>query len=326
MLDGYVDCSPSAHGVVGLPGRRARVRRGGRARRGRAGPRPRGPRPRGPPHAGRLRRRRRCSMRCWPPVPATTANTSPDRDQSARACTAAGYPEPVVNGVQRALLRVWRHVPRPVRRWVVRLAAPSFTVGARLRGRARRRQRSCSCASTYRDGWGLPGGLIKRREDVADCARREVARGGRPRRRAARRTRCRRRQPAAAHRRRVPGATARRGRSGVGARHARPRSARSAGSPPATCRRCSTRRSRRSWRWRRARSATGRRRRGTGCREPPTPRAVRATGRSSGRRRPRQPASWRADEPHAATSAGVGGSTRQRESASTRRRCCAEQG
>ena len=27
----------------------------------------------------------------------------------------------------------------------------------------------------YRDGWGLPGGLIKRNEDVADCARREVA-------------------------------------------------------------------------------------------------------------------------------------------------------
>ncbi len=27
----------------------------------------------------------------------------------------------------------------------------------------------------YREGWGLPGGLIKRREDIAVCARREVA-------------------------------------------------------------------------------------------------------------------------------------------------------
>jgi 8-oxo-dGTP diphosphatase len=26
----------------------------------------------------------------------------------------------------------------------------------------------------YRNGWGLPGGLIKRNEEVADCARREV--------------------------------------------------------------------------------------------------------------------------------------------------------
>jgi len=68
---------------------------------------------------------------------------------------------------------VWRHVPRRVRRWVVRVAAPSFTVGAacvveRADGQI------LLVRLTYRDGWGLPGGLIKRREDVADCARREV--------------------------------------------------------------------------------------------------------------------------------------------------------
>jgi 8-oxo-dGTP diphosphatase len=79
----------------------------------------------------------------------------------------------VVNGVQRALIRVWRHVPRRVRRWIVRAAAPSFTVGAACvveRGDGR----ILLVRLAYRDGWGLPGGLIKRREDVADCARREV--------------------------------------------------------------------------------------------------------------------------------------------------------
>jgi 8-oxo-dGTP diphosphatase len=79
----------------------------------------------------------------------------------------------VVNGVQRALIRVWRHVPRRVRRWIVRVAAPSFTVGAACvveRGDGR----ILLVRLAYRDGWGLPGGLIKRREDVADCARREV--------------------------------------------------------------------------------------------------------------------------------------------------------
>jgi ADP-ribose pyrophosphatase YjhB (NUDIX family) len=79
----------------------------------------------------------------------------------------------VVNGVQRALIRVWRHVPRRIRRWIVRVAAPSFTVGAACvveRGDGR----ILLVRLAYRDGWGLPGGLIKRREDVAACARREV--------------------------------------------------------------------------------------------------------------------------------------------------------
>jgi len=78
----------------------------------------------------------------------------------------------VIAGVQRTLLLVWRRVPRLLRRWIVRLGAPSFTVGA-----------ACVIEHdgsillvrlVYRDGWGLPGGLIKRNEDVATCARREV--------------------------------------------------------------------------------------------------------------------------------------------------------
>jgi ADP-ribose pyrophosphatase YjhB (NUDIX family) len=79
----------------------------------------------------------------------------------------------VVNGVQRALLRVWRHVPRPLRRWIVRIGAPSFTVGAACL--IERGDGSILLVRlSYREGWGLPGGLIARREDVADCARREV--------------------------------------------------------------------------------------------------------------------------------------------------------
>lgn len=76
-------------------------------------------------------------------------------------------------GARRALLRVWRHLPRPLRRWLVRAGAPSFTVGAacvieRADGAV------LLVRLTYRRGWGLPGGLVGRREDIADCARREV--------------------------------------------------------------------------------------------------------------------------------------------------------
>jgi 8-oxo-dGTP diphosphatase len=75
--------------------------------------------------------------------------------------------------VQRLLLRLWRRVPRPVRRWIVRLIAPSFTVGANCL--IERDDGSVLLVRVvYRDGWGLPGGLINRREEVDDCARREV--------------------------------------------------------------------------------------------------------------------------------------------------------
>ncbi len=76
--------------------------------------------------------------------------------------------------MQTAFLQVWRRVPRLVRRWIVRLAAPSFTVGAACV--IERDDGSILLVRlVYREGWGLPGGLIKRNEDVATCARREVA-------------------------------------------------------------------------------------------------------------------------------------------------------
>jgi ADP-ribose pyrophosphatase YjhB (NUDIX family) len=72
------------------------------------------------------------------------------------------------------LLLAWRRVPRLLRRWIVRFAAPSFTVGAACV--IERDDASILLVRlVYREGWGLPGGLIKRNEDVATCARREVA-------------------------------------------------------------------------------------------------------------------------------------------------------
>ncbi|HET6693311.1 MAG TPA: NUDIX domain-containing protein, partial [Pedococcus sp.] len=72
--------------------------------------------------------------------------------------------------VMRAFLLVWGRVPRLWRRWIVRLVAPSFTVGAACV--IERDDGSILLVRlVYRNGWGLPGGLIKRNEDVASCAR-----------------------------------------------------------------------------------------------------------------------------------------------------------
>ena len=64
-------------------------------------------------------------------------------------------------------------MPRPIRRWIVRLVAPSFTIGAAC-VIERDDGELLLVRVVYRDGWGLPGGLINRREDIDACARREV--------------------------------------------------------------------------------------------------------------------------------------------------------
>ena len=79
----------------------------------------------------------------------------------------------VAGRATRAFYVTWGHVPQVVRRWIVRLAAPSFTLGAAC-VIERDDGAILLVRLVYRRGWGLPGGLIKRREDVADCARREV--------------------------------------------------------------------------------------------------------------------------------------------------------
>ncbi|MGH9228961.1 MAG: NUDIX hydrolase [Acidimicrobiales bacterium] len=75
--------------------------------------------------------------------------------------------------IQKFLLQVWRWVPVLGRRWIVRLFAPSFTVGAAC-AIEREDGALLLVRVVYRNGWGLPGGLVNRREEIDACARREV--------------------------------------------------------------------------------------------------------------------------------------------------------
>jgi 8-oxo-dGTP diphosphatase len=76
-------------------------------------------------------------------------------------------------GLHRTLLRIFRLLPPSLRRAVVRRAAPSFTVGAICRIE-RADGRVLLVRQVYRGKWGIPGGLLARREHAADAARREV--------------------------------------------------------------------------------------------------------------------------------------------------------
>ena len=75
--------------------------------------------------------------------------------------------------LHRWALRAYRRLPRLARRWGVRAVAPKYTVGAiclveRADGRI------LLVRQAYRERWGIPGGLLRRGEDPADGARREV--------------------------------------------------------------------------------------------------------------------------------------------------------
>jgi 8-oxo-dGTP diphosphatase len=79
----------------------------------------------------------------------------------------------VSDRLQTVLLLLFRRLPPFVRRRIVRLLTPSFTVGAiclveRADGKV------LLVHQVYRSAWGVPGGLSKRGEDIAACARREV--------------------------------------------------------------------------------------------------------------------------------------------------------
>jgi 8-oxo-dGTP diphosphatase len=79
----------------------------------------------------------------------------------------------LVARAHRALLKLFRLLPRPLRRRVVRVLAPSYTVGA-ICVIERDDGAVLLVRQVYRRGWGLPGGLMQRREGIDDCARREV--------------------------------------------------------------------------------------------------------------------------------------------------------
>jgi 8-oxo-dGTP diphosphatase len=71
-----------------------------------------------------------------------------------------------------AVLTVFRWLPAPVRRTIVRLGTPSFTVGAVCvidHDRA-----LLVLRQPHRHGWSLPGGLLERGEPAAEAVVREV--------------------------------------------------------------------------------------------------------------------------------------------------------
>lgn len=71
------------------------------------------------------------------------------------------------------LLQVFRRLPVRARRRVVRTIAPGFTVGA-MCFIERDDGALLLVRQAYRTHWGVPGGLLKRGEDPAEAARREV--------------------------------------------------------------------------------------------------------------------------------------------------------
>jgi 8-oxo-dGTP diphosphatase len=79
----------------------------------------------------------------------------------------------VLARLHRVALQVFRRLPVRARRRVVRTIAPSFTVGA-ICAIERPDGALLLVRQSYRRNWGIPGGLLKRGEQPADAARREV--------------------------------------------------------------------------------------------------------------------------------------------------------
>ncbi|MGK2928269.1 MAG: NUDIX hydrolase [Acidimicrobiales bacterium] len=79
-----------------------------------------------------------------------------------------------MNGfLHRCALRVYSKLPVRARRHVVRAISPSFTVGA-MCIIERDDGAILLVRHSYRERWGVPGGLLQRGEDVGTGARREV--------------------------------------------------------------------------------------------------------------------------------------------------------
>jgi 8-oxo-dGTP diphosphatase len=76
--------------------------------------------------------------------------------------------------LHRLALRAFGRLPRSIRRTLVRLLSPSYSVGA-ICVIERADGRMLLVRQSYRSNWGLPGGLLKRRESPVDAVRREVA-------------------------------------------------------------------------------------------------------------------------------------------------------
>jgi ADP-ribose pyrophosphatase YjhB (NUDIX family) len=76
--------------------------------------------------------------------------------------------------VRRWALVVFRFLPRWLRRLIVHLGAPSYSVGAVVVLR-RPDGRVLFVDQRHSGGWALPGGLLRRREPAAEALVREVS-------------------------------------------------------------------------------------------------------------------------------------------------------
>jgi len=79
----------------------------------------------------------------------------------------------VLGRVHGFALQVFRRLPVKLRRRVVRTISPAYTVGA-VCVIEREDGALLLARQSYRNSWGLPGGLLKRGESPEDAARREV--------------------------------------------------------------------------------------------------------------------------------------------------------
>ena len=70
-------------------------------------------------------------------------------------------------------MRVFRRLPRPVRRFLIRRCTPSYTVGAVL-ALQRSNGEVLLVAQRHSPGWALPGGLLRRGEAPQTGLIREV--------------------------------------------------------------------------------------------------------------------------------------------------------
>jgi 8-oxo-dGTP diphosphatase len=76
--------------------------------------------------------------------------------------------------MRKQALSVFRRLPDPMRRSVVHVATPSYTVGA-VAVLRRRDERIALVRQRHSEGWALPGGLLRRGEATAAGLVREIA-------------------------------------------------------------------------------------------------------------------------------------------------------